>query len=57
MPSPFQSPVVRYGLSISNALIIAGIAYFFLDGTIRWVALGIAVLEVIVTPQILKRAG
>jgi hypothetical protein len=57
MPSPFANPVVRYGLSIINALIITAIAFVLLEGTIRWVALGIAVLEVVVTPQILKQAA
>ncbi|ELZ96679.1 hypothetical protein [Haloferax sulfurifontis] len=56
MPSPFESPALRYGLSIINAAIIAGIAFTLLEGTIRWVALGIAVLEVVITPQILKQA-
>jgi hypothetical protein len=56
MPSPFDSPVVRYGLSFLNAALIAGIAFAFLDGTVRWIALGIAVLEVVITPQILKHA-
>jgi hypothetical protein len=39
-----------------SAAVIALIAFGFLEGTIRWVALGIAALEVIVTPQILKHA-
>ncbi len=56
MPSIFSSPVMRYGISLVNAAIIAVIAVTLLEGTIRWVALGIAVLEVIVTPQILKHA-
>jgi hypothetical protein len=57
MPSPFENPAVRYGISFVNATIIAAIAVLLLDGTIRWVALGIAVLELVVTPQILKRAA
>jgi len=56
MPSIFDSPAIRYGISFVNATVIALIAFVFLEGTIRWVALGIAVLEVIVTPQILKHA-
>ncbi|WP_199723043.1 hypothetical protein [Halobellus sp. Atlit-38R] len=56
MPSIFDSPVVRYGLSLVNAAIIAIIAFVLLEGTIRWVALGIAALEIVVTPQILKHA-
>ncbi|MFC7078245.1 hypothetical protein [Haloarcula halophila] len=56
MPSILQSPLVQYGLPAINAVIITVIAFAFLDGTIRWAALGIAALEVIVVPQILKRA-
>lgn len=56
MPSPFENPAVRYGLSIINAAMVAAVALLLLDGTIRLIALGIAVLEVVVTPQILKRA-
>jgi len=56
MPSIFDSPVVRYGISLVNAAVIAIIAFVLLEGTIRWVALGIAALEIIVTPQILKHA-
>jgi hypothetical protein len=44
-------------MSFVNAAIIAVVAFAFLDGTARWVALGIAALEVIVTPQILKHAS
>ncbi|WP_197431184.1 hypothetical protein [Halorubrum sp. CBA1125] len=43
-------------MSLVSAAVIAIIAFVLLEGTIRWVALGIAALEVIVTPQILKHA-
>ena len=56
MSSIFASPAIRYGISFINAAVVALIAFAFLEGTIRWVALGIAALEVIVTPQILKHA-
>jgi len=56
MPSIFDSPLVRYGISLVNAAIVAVIALTLLEGTVRWVALGIAALEVVVTPQILKHA-
>ncbi|SDY38421.1 hypothetical protein [Halobellus clavatus] len=57
MPSPLDSPVVRYGMSLMSAAAVAVVAFAFLDGTIRWVALGIAALELVVTPQILKQAA
>lgn len=56
MPSPFASPAVRYGISAVNAAILVVIAFVFLDGTMRWLVLGIAVLEVLITPQFLKHA-
>jgi hypothetical protein len=57
MSSPFSNPALRYGISFTNAAVIAIIAFTLLEGTIRWVALGIAALEAIVTPQILKHAA
>lgn len=57
MASVLENPVVHYGVPIVNAAIIVAIALTLLDGTVRWVALGIAAVEVVVTPQILKRAG
>ncbi|WP_336329115.1 hypothetical protein [Haloarcula sp. CGMCC 1.2071] len=57
MPSPFENPVVRYGIPLGSATVVAAVAFLFLEGTIRYVALGIAALEVVVTPQILKQAA
>jgi hypothetical protein len=57
MSAPFSNPAIRYGITFINAAIISVIAFTILDGTIRWVALGIAALEVVITPQILDRAG
>ncbi|MFB6252507.1 MAG: hypothetical protein ABEI27_12635 [Halobellus sp.] len=57
MPSAFESPVVRYGMSFVSAAAVAVVAFTLLDGTIRWVALGIAALELVVAPQILKQAA
>jgi len=57
MSSPLDSAAVRYGIALFNAILVAAIAFLFLSGTVRLVALGIAVLEVLVTPQIMKRAA
>jgi hypothetical protein len=57
MPSPFENPVVRYGIPLVSATVVAAVAFLFLEGTIRYVALGIAALEVVVAPQILKQAA
>jgi hypothetical protein len=55
--SILQNPAVHYGVPLVNAAIVAAIALTLLDGTARWVALGIAALELVVAPQILRRAG
>ncbi|GGK73907.1 MULTISPECIES: hypothetical protein [Haloarcula] len=56
MPSPFENPIVRYGIPLVSASVVAAVAFLLLEGTIRYVALGIAALEVVVAPQILKQA-
>lgn len=55
--TPLASPAFRYGMSLSGALIIAFVAYTFLDGTAQLVAYAVAVIDAVVTPQILKRAA
>ncbi|WP_132058070.1 hypothetical protein [Halorussus amylolyticus] len=57
MDSPFENPSLRYGLGLSSAAILVVVAFTFLEGTIRWIVLGLAVLEVVVTPRILKMAA
>jgi hypothetical protein len=57
MPSILQNPVVHYGLPAINAVVIALIAFVLLDGTVRLAALGVAAVEVLVVPQVLKRAA
>lgn len=53
----FAAPLVRYGLGASGALLIAFIAYSYLDGTTQLIAYAIAVLDFIVVPQVLKQAA
>jgi len=55
--NPFANPAIRYGVGASGALVIAFVAYTYLDGTMQLVAYLIAALDLLVTPQILKRAG
>jgi hypothetical protein len=57
MASPFENPAVRYGIAFVQAAVIAVVAFVFLDGTMRWLALGIAVLDILVTPRILKMSA
>ncbi|GAB6862128.1 hypothetical protein ACFR97_05735 [Haloplanus litoreus] len=55
--NPLASPVLRYAVGASGAVVIAAIAYLYLDGTVQLFAYVMAVLDVLVTPQLLKRAA
>jgi hypothetical protein len=57
MSATTPSPLVRYGIGFVSALIPAAVALAFLEGTMQLLALGIAVLDFVVTPQILKHAN
>ncbi|WP_134669971.1 hypothetical protein [Halorussus marinus] len=57
MSNPLETPLVRYGMAASSAAILVIVAFAFLDGTMRLLVLGMAVLEIAVVPQILKRAA
>lgn len=54
---PFANPLVAYGIGASGALVIAFVAFNYLDGTIQLLAYAMAVLDLLVTPQILQRAA
>jgi hypothetical protein len=54
--APLETPLVHYGIGLSSAVVLAVVAFAFLDGTIRWLVLGLAVVEALVVPQFLKRA-
>ncbi|NEU55854.1 hypothetical protein [Halorussus sp. MSC15.2] len=56
MDSPFENPAIRYGMGLSSAAVLVFVALSFLDGITRWLVLGMAVLEVVLVPQLLKRA-
>ena len=51
-----RNPLVRWGIGLWGAAIVAGVAYFYLSGTVQLVAYGIAALDAIVTPLILKQS-
>lgn len=55
--NPFANPIVRHAIGATGAIAIAAIAYLVLDGTVQLVAYAIAALDLLVTPQILKRAA
>lgn len=57
MDLSFENPAVRYGMSLSTVVILVVLAFGFLEGTIRWLVLGIAVVELVFVPQLLKLAA
>ncbi|MEA1932361.1 hypothetical protein [Halohasta litorea] len=52
-----HNPAVRWGIGLSGGLIVIAIAFFFLSGTVQLVAYGVALLDMVVTPLILKMAA
>ncbi|WP_136689540.1 hypothetical protein [Halorhabdus amylolytica] len=54
--NPLRDRRVRGLIGLSGAVVVAFVAIFFLEGTIRWVVLGVALLDAIVTPYILGKA-
>jgi hypothetical protein len=57
-PGLFRSPVFRWGMPAMTSLIIVGIAFLLVeDQIVRVLMLLIAALDLLVTPQILKRAA
>jgi len=52
-----HNPAVRWGIGLSGGAIVAAVAFLFLSGTAQLAAYGIALLDVLVTPQILKTAA
>jgi hypothetical protein len=56
-PGLFRSPIFRVGMPAMTSLIVVGIALLIVeDQLLRILMLVIAALDLIVTPQILKRA-
>ncbi len=53
----FHNPLFRWGMPAATATVIAVIAFLVIENqTLRLLMLVIAVLDFLVTPQILKRA-
>jgi hypothetical protein len=57
MSNPLQNPAVHYGMGLTSAAILLAVAFLFLDGTMQYLVAGMAALEIVAVPQILKRAG
>jgi hypothetical protein len=52
-----RNPIFRWGVGGAGAITVAAVAFLFLDGMVQLVAYAIAAIDLIVTPQILKRAA
>ena len=54
--TPLANPIVRHAVGATGAIAVAAVAYLFLDGTVQLAAYAVAAIDLLVTPQILKRA-
>lgn len=52
-----ERPVFHYGIPLVNAVIVAVIGFTVFSGVARLFAFALAGVEVVVVPQILKRAA
>lgn len=57
MPSILEQPAFHYGVPLINAAVIAVIGFTVFSGIERLVALVIVAVELLVVPQVLKRAA
>jgi hypothetical protein len=57
MASILERPAFHYGVPVIQAVIVAAIGVTVFSGVARLFALALAVMEVVVAPQILKRAA
>lgn len=57
MASALQSPLVRYGMGASSAIIIFIVAFTFAEGLMQTILFVIAVTELLIVPQFLKAAA
>jgi len=57
VPEIFRVPAFRWGIAFVSSAIIVAIAFLFLDGTVRTVALVVAVVDLVTTPKILEMAA
>jgi len=52
-----HNPAVRWGIGISGGVMVGAVGFFFLTGVTQLVAYGIALLDMVLTPLILKQAA
>ncbi|RRJ33810.1 hypothetical protein [Halocatena pleomorpha] len=48
--------IIPYAAGFSGFVILAFIAFAFLEGTMRWLVLAIGVSDAVITPIVLKKA-
>jgi len=53
--NPFESQLVRVAVGFSGALIVALVALFYFEGTMRLLLLGFAAFDAVFTPYMLKK--
>jgi len=53
----FQRPIFRYGVATSSATIVVATGWLFFDGPTQYLLLGVAALELVVVPWVLRRVG
>lgn len=53
---PFADKRVRSLVGLSGGIVIAVVAFLYLEGIAQWIGYGIAVLDVVITPYILGKA-
>lgn len=57
-PTLFQNPLLRWGIALLDAIVIAAIAIVFIDDrTLRVLMFAVAAAGLVITPMILKRAA
>ncbi|WP_168219903.1 hypothetical protein [Salarchaeum sp. JOR-1] len=57
MASALQSPLVRYGMGASSAVVLFVIAFTFAEGIVQTMLFVLAVVELLIVPQFLKAAA
>jgi hypothetical protein len=55
--NPFENELLRAGLGLTSGLIVAMVALFFFEGTMRLLLLGFAAFDAVFTPYMLKKAA
>jgi len=57
-PTLFQNPLLRWGIALLDAIVIAAIAIVFVeDRTLQLMLFAVAAAGLVITPMILKRAA